>query len=164
MGKLADRRQRLRKARRRARRARRATPKRFGGLRRTLGSAIQRMTELIQQLDRRIARRANRPDWPERAHFRELLYHDAHVHIAMCDRTKLIRICKIAEEHYGLRVGEFPPFDPVEDVHVSGSYHYRQSGRCDERRTFANRGDGLAADLNGVREVEFYEELRRRYA
>lgn len=108
--------------------------------------------------------------WPASLRIAELLYHPPgpHVHVASPDREALIRVLRIAEDR-GIRVGEFPPFDPVEDVHVSGSWHYRDSGSPWIGRDFANRGDGLAADLNDLdggsdQEYAFYLELRRRYA
>ena len=51
----------------------------------------------------------------------------------------------------------------MDPVHVTGSWHYRDSSNPSVGRSFANRGDGLAADINGTREFEFYLELRSRY-
>lgn len=109
-------------------------------------------------------------DLPERISFAELLYHypGPHVHVAIADRDVLIRVCKVAQAR-GLRVGEFPPFDAVECVHVSGSWHYRDSSSPGTPRTCAARGDGLAADLNDAdggsdQEYAFYLDLRARAA
>jgi hypothetical protein len=109
-------------------------------------------------------------DWPANGTFSEFLYHSPgpHVHIASPDREFLIQVCRIGQAKYGLRIGEFPPFDPVEPVHVSGSWHYRDSSSPWTPRDFGNRGDGLAADINDAdggsdQEVAFYNELARRY-
>ena len=102
--------------------------------------------------------------WPSSIHVAELLYHDPpHCHFASTERNKLIAIGKIAEGKWGLRVGEFPPFDTVECVHVSGSWHYRDSSAPYVARSCAGRGDGLAMDVTGVRQYAFYLELRSRY-
>lgn len=140
----------------------------FGGVR-------DRLVALKREVEDRIARlaatikRLRGPDWPDDLVVAELLYHlpGPHVHLASPERDKLIRIGKIAEER-GLRVGEFPPFDVVEDVHVDGSWHYRDSSNPSVPRNFENRGDGLAMDLNDVdggsdQEQAFYAELLRRY-
>lgn len=107
--------------------------------------------------------------WPASVTFTELLYHNPpHLHVACADREKLIALAKIGRERFGLRIGEFPPFDPVEDVHVHGSWHYRDSSSPWTPRTFSNRGNGLAFDANDLdggndQEYAFYLELRRRY-
>jgi hypothetical protein len=109
-------------------------------------------------------------EWPESCQVAELLYHDPpHFHFATPERDKLIRIAKIGQEKYHCRIGEFPPFDPVEAVHVSGSWHYRDSSNPWTPRNFSNRGDGLAFDANDLdggndQEFEFYAEVRDRYA
>jgi hypothetical protein len=107
--------------------------------------------------------------WPEDMPIAELLYHLAHTHIASPDREKLIQVCKIADEKFNCRVGEFPPFDPVECVHANpGSWHYRDSGSPWTSRYCSNRGNGLAADINdwdggSDQEYAFYIECKRRY-
>ena len=108
-------------------------------------------------------------DWPKAGKFSELLYHDPpHCHVASADREFLIAIAKIAHEKFECRIGEFPPFDTVEAVHVSGSWHYRDSSSPYTPRDFSNRGDGLAFDANDLdggsdQEYALYIELRRRY-
>jgi hypothetical protein len=98
----------------------------------------------------------------------ELLYHDPpHCHLASPERDKLIAIGQVAADR-GIRVGEFPPFDTVEGVHVGNSWHYRDSADPAVGRTFENRGDGCAMDLNDAdggsdKEVAFYHELVERY-
>lgn len=109
--------------------------------------------------------------WPSSGSFTELMYHapGPHIHAASADRDFLIRVFTIARDEYQIRVGEFPPFDPVECVHVNGSWHYRDSSNAWLPRLCSARGDGLAGDLNDAdggsdRELAFYAELRRRYA
>ena len=130
----------------------------------TLGKAAARLRKLIKRIREDLAN-----DWPDSLVIAELLYHQPgpHIHLATPERDKLIAICKIAQRR-GLRVGEFPPFDVVECVHVSGSWHYRDSSSPSTPRDCANRGNGLAADLNDAdggsdQEVAFYQELVRRY-
>lgn len=107
--------------------------------------------------------------WPDSVPITELLYHDPpHFHCASSDRKKLIELAKIGQEKYRCRIGEFPPFDTVENVHVSGSWHYRDSSNPWVRRDFGNRGDGLAFDANDLdggndEEFAFYSEVRERY-
>lgn len=119
--------------------------------------------DLIEKIKRLAAQRRLR--WPRNIKVAELLYHSPpHCHFASPERDKLIRIGKIAERRYGLVVTEHPYFDGrVECVHVSGSWHYRDSSAPYVARSCANQGDGLAMDINGTREVEFYNELKRRY-
>jgi hypothetical protein len=108
-------------------------------------------------------------DWPESGQLTECLYHLGHTHIASADRPFLIRICTIADQEFKCRVGEFPPFDPVECVHVNpGSWHYRDSSSPWTSRYCSNRGNGLAADINdwdggGDQEYAFFIEVKRRY-
>jgi hypothetical protein len=49
-------------------------------------------------------------------------------------------------------------------VHVDCTWHLRDSSAPYVCRSFENRGNGLALDINGAREYAFYLELRRRYA
>ncbi len=88
-----------------------------------------------------------------------------HVHVASTERDKLIQLAQIAIRDYGGAdmVREFPPFDPVECVHVSTSWHYRDSSSPYTPRACANRGDGLAMDLGFPRRQEFADEIKRRY-
>lgn len=108
-------------------------------------------------------------DWPKSFPIAEILYHNPpHFHLASPDRDKLIAICKIGREKYHCRIGEFPPFDTVENVHVNGSWHYRDSSSPSTPRNFSNRGNGLAADINDLdggndEEFAFYMEVRERY-
>lgn len=120
---------------------------------------------------RRSVRRHRKPkdDWPSDMHITELYnndngYHN-HVHIASTDRGALVQIENIAVKQYGGAgmVREFPPFDPVECVHVSVSWHYRDSSSPYTPRTCANRGDGCAADNSFPRRQEFANEVKRRY-
>jgi hypothetical protein len=59
--------------------------------------------------------------------------HTDHVHYAAESHEEAVRIAKIAQKRYGLTVRELAPFDKVDPVHVSGSFHYK----------------GLAADVSG---------------
>lgn len=108
-------------------------------------------------------------EWPKSFPIAELLYHDPpHFHLASPDRDKLIQIAKIGQEKFHCRIGEFPPFDTVEDVHIGGSWHYRDSSSPSTPRSFSNRGNGLAFDANDLdggndQEFEFYAEVRERY-
>jgi hypothetical protein len=107
--------------------------------------------------------------WPRKMVIQELFINDNglenHVHVASCDRKKLIRLAKVAIHHFGGEgtVREFPPFDSVDCVHTNGSFHYRQSGQCSTPRNCSNRGDGLAFDLGCARREEFAREVKRRY-
>jgi hypothetical protein len=123
-----------------------------------------RVRDRIAEIKRELAR----GDWPDSLNVAELLYHDPpHTHLASPERDKLDAIGRIAVER-GLRVGEFPPFDTVECVHVGNSWHYRDSASPEVGRTCADRGDGCAMDLNDAdggsdKEVAFYHELVERY-
>jgi hypothetical protein len=107
--------------------------------------------------------------WPKSMHITELFNNDNglhnHVHVASTDRDALIALGNIAVKQYGGAgaVREFPPFDPVECVHVSTSWHYRDSSSPYTLRTCANRGDGCAMDLGFARRQEFGDEIKRRY-
>ncbi len=107
--------------------------------------------------------------WPTGMHVTELYNNDNgahnHVHIASTDRNALIQIGNIAVAQYGGAgmVREFPPFDPVECVHVSTSWHYRDSSSPYFARACSNRGDGLAMDLSFSRRQEVADEVKRRY-
>lgn len=107
--------------------------------------------------------------WPAHLPITEILYHNPpHFHLASSDRDALIQVCKVINEKFGCRIGEFPPFDPVEPVHVNGSWHYRDSSSPSTPRSFSNRGDGLAADINDLdggndQEYAAYIEVKRRY-
>lgn len=107
--------------------------------------------------------------WPDSFPISELLYHaPPHFHLASPHRDKLIQIAKIGVEKYHCRIGEFPPFDPVEAVHVNGSWHYRDSSSPSTPRDFSNRGDGLAFDANDLdggndEEFAFFKEVEERY-
>ena len=109
--------------------------------------------------------------WPESLAIVEYLYHNPgpHFHLAVYPQSRngLIAIGAIAEAR-GIRVGEFPPYDVVECVHTGYSWHYRDSGDGGAPRTCANRGNGLAADMNdydGGNDAEYalYIEVGRRY-
>lgn len=115
------------------------------------------------------ARHDDREWWPASLVVAECLYHypGPHFHLATPERDKLIGIAGIAKAR-GIRVGEFPPFDPVECVHTEISWHYRDSSNPYIGRTCAQRGDGCAADMNdadGGNDLEYalYLEVRRRY-
>ncbi len=107
--------------------------------------------------------------WPASMHITELFNNDNglhnHVHVASTERDKLIQIEKIAVSQYGGAgaVREFPPFDPVECVHVATSWHYRDSSSPYTLRTCANRGDGLAADNGFANRQAFGNEIKDRY-
>lgn len=134
-----------------------------------------RRREYAEQRDeferRHEARQDDKEKWPERLTIVEYLYHypGPHFHLAVAagSRDGLIQIAKIAEGR-GIRVGEFPPFDQVECVHVGYSWHYRSSEDGGAPRTCENRGNGLAADMNdysGANTLEYalYIEVGRRY-
>jgi hypothetical protein len=133
----------------------------------------KRQEEYREQRDKYEARYENQHDdsaWPSDVTFTEFMYHEPgpHVHMATTQRNKLIELAKIANDDFKCRVGEFPPFDPVECVHVWNSWHYRDSSNPWTARTCANRGDGLAADVNdwdggSDQEYAFFIECKRRY-
>lgn len=133
-----------------------------------LGKRLRAIRDYVRAINRKIEE-AKEPDWPASIIVAELLYHEPgpHIHFASPERDKLIQIGKIAQKR-GLRVGEFPPFDTVECVHVEGSWHYRDSSNPYTPRSCANRGNGCAMDLNDAdggsdKEQAFYAELVRRY-
>lgn len=109
--------------------------------------------------------------WPRKVVIEELFVNDNslrnHVHVASRNRRKLIKLGRIAKRHYAsgdpAPVREFPPFDTVEDVHTSGSWHYRDSSNPSTPRNFSNRGDGLAFDLRSAARETFAHEVKRRY-
>lgn len=109
--------------------------------------------------------------WPHQIVIEELFDNDdgkhSHVHVASKDRKKLIQLAKVAQQRYGgsdsAAVREFPPFEPVENVHTLGSWHYRDSHDPNDERDFDNRGNGLAFDLRSVRREDFAHEVKRRY-
>jgi hypothetical protein len=122
----------------------------------------------------RLRKARQEPRWPSSLAFVEFLYHfpGPHLHIASRDRAGLIAVCKIGQESYGLRIGEYPPFDSVECVHVSGSWHYRFSNGtllpCNSPRLDKGGDGGSAADINDLdggndQEVAFMNELEDRY-
>jgi hypothetical protein len=121
--------------------------------------------------------RATRPPkpgdgWPAHMHIVELFNNDNgfhnHLHVAVAadSRDELIQVEKIAIDNFGAAgcCREFPPFDPVECVHVGNSMHYQ-----DHRdwpgfiRSCANRGDGLACDNSFSDRQAFGNELKARY-
>lgn len=107
--------------------------------------------------------------WPADMHIVELFNNDNglhnHLHVASTDRDDLIRLGNIAVAHYGAAgmVREFPPFDPVECVHATTSWHYRDSSNPSVARTCANRGNGLAFDLGCAARQAFGNEVKARY-
>ena len=109
--------------------------------------------------------------WPRKMVIEELFNNDSgdhsHVHVASKERKKLIRLAHVAKERFGgddsAPVREFPPFDAVENVHTTGSWHYRDSSNPNTARDFAHRGNGLAFDLRSVRREDFAREVKRRY-
>jgi hypothetical protein len=50
--------------------------------------------------------------------------HTDHVHVAAGPKT-VVMLGKIAQQKFGLHVGENPHFGGVDPVHVQGSYHYK---------------------------------------
>lgn len=121
---------------------------------------------------RRRRHRHHAISWPKHIVIEELFINDNgqrnHVHIASRDREALIQLGRIAQAHYSsgdsAAVREFPPFDPVEDVHVGCvSWHYRDSSNPDVGRCFAQRGNGLAFDLRSAAREQFAHEVKRRY-
>lgn len=126
---------------------------------------------VAKRIRKRIKRSHDHADsgWPADMHITELFNNDNalhnHVHIASTERDKLIQLANIAIAQYGGAgaIREFPPFDPVECVHVSSSWHYRDSGSPYTVRACANRGDGCAMDLGFARRQEFANEVKRRY-
>ncbi len=107
--------------------------------------------------------------WPANAHITELFNNDNglhnHVHVASTDRDALIAIGNICVAKYGGAgmVREFPPFDPVECVHVATSWHYRDSSSPYTPRTCANKGDGCAMDLGFASRQTVGNEIKDRY-
>ena len=132
---------------------------------------VQRLArEERDKWEKRYENQHDDADWPASIVLTEYLYHmpGPHVHIASANRNALIKLAKVGQEKFGLRIGEFPPFDSVECVHVAGSWHYRDSSNPSVGRLCANRGDGLAFDANDAdggsdQEYAFYIEVGRRY-
>lgn len=114
-------------------------------------------------------------EWPDEMVITECLYHDPpHFHLASPERDKLIEVAKIGATYFNCRIGEFPPFDTVEDVHTYGSWHGRDPSQPYVGQPFnaakLQKGGpwGLALDANdndggGDQEYAFYLEVRRRY-
>lgn len=116
-------------------------------------------------------------DWPDSLVITECLYHDPpHFHLASPERKKLIVIGGIIHERFKCRIGEFPPFDPVENVHTGVSWHHRDPARPYVGLTYAQAaahlgmgGDwGCALDVNdldggGDQEYAAFIEVKRRY-
>lgn len=89
----------------------------------------------------------------------ELIDEGAHIHLASRDRVWLIAQGKRAQK-MGLSVREHPAFDPVDCVHVKGSWHYRDSRNPNTERTCQTKGNGLAIDVSGARQDEFHRLYR----
>lgn len=53
--------------------------------------------------------------------------HSSHVHVASDDMAFLHSLAEIAKKRFGMSIREEPHYDPVDPVHVSGSYHYRHA-------------------------------------
>lgn len=123
--------------------------------------AIEKLLDLIRKQDA----------WPKHMVIEELFINDNglrnHVHVASRDRANLIKLGKIAQKKYSGGdpecVREFPPFDQVECVHTSTSWHYRDSSAPDSPRACPNIGDGLAFDLRSSPREAFARECKRRY-
>ena len=110
----------------------------------------------------------NDSGWPSHMVIQELFNNDNglhnHLHVASPDRDALLAIAKIAAARFGeVYVREFPPYDPVECVHVSTSWHYRDGSNPYTPRTCANRGNGCAFDLGAADRDNFGRELKARY-
>jgi hypothetical protein len=107
--------------------------------------------------------------WPRKMVIEELFVNDNslhnHVHVASKDRKRLIKLAHVAAERFGGGefVREFPPFDPVDCVHTSGSWHYRDSSNPSTARDCAHKGNGLAFDFGAPRRDEFAREVKKRY-
>ena len=94
------------------------------------------------------------------------LHNHLHVAVAADSRDELIRCEKIAVDKYGGAgcIREFPPFDPVECVHVSNSMHYQDSSDWPRViRSCSNKGNGLACDNSFANRQAFGNELKARY-
>lgn len=114
--------------------------------------------------------------WPANLPITEILYHNPpHFHLASSDRSALIAVCKVIQAEFNCRIGEFPPFDTVENVHTGSSWHYRDPSRPYVGVAFnaskLQQGGpwGLAADINDLdggsdQEYAAYIEVKRRYA
>lgn len=176
MGRLSDARDKRDRAREGVRKWQKIIrERREAGHKAAAGRARERLDELRRKLERvvrrigKIIRRRRFVRWPKDIFLAELLYHDPpHLHVASPERDKLIQLARIGQRKYSLRIGEFPPVDPVEDVHISGTWHYRDSSDPWRARSFSERGNGLAFDANDADggsdgEVAFYTELKRRY-
>lgn len=126
----------------------------------------------VQAARHRRRRQHDALGWPDHMHVLELfnndngLHNHLHVMVAADSRDELIQIEQIAVKHFdavGL-VREFPPFDPVECVHVTFSGHYQDSHDYPRvLRQCSNRGNGLAADNGFSRRQEFGNEIKARY-
>lgn len=100
----------------------------------------------------------------------ELADEGDHIHVASCNRTRLMHIAHVAQRKFGLSVREFPPFDIIDCVHTGGSYHYRKRGhcgnssaRCPRTMTGRKRRKNLAMDCSGSRQREFFNWVLQKY-
>jgi hypothetical protein len=101
----------------------------------------------------------------------ELAYEDrgtanAHIHVASVRHRRLRRIARHAERKFGLSVREFPPYDDIDPVHATCSWHYRWPGKgvCAPARVGADRTKpNLALDASGVRMQDFFDWVLRTY-
>jgi len=73
--------------------------------------------------------------------------HDTHMHFGGGPKT-LARIVKLAQDS-GRTVREYSPVDPVDPVHVKGSWHYKNGGKD-------------AADISGSDMEGFFRDILRR--
>lgn len=73
--------------------------------------------------------------------------HDDHMHFGGGPKT-LARIVKLAQDS-GRTVREYSPVDPVDPVHVKGSWHYKNGGKD-------------AADISGPDMEGFFKDILRR--
>lgn len=133
----------------------------------------QRFWKIVHEATRQLRKLKPKPQpsdgWPADVHITELFNNDNglhnHVHVASTSHADLVALGNIAIRDYGGAgaVREMLPFDTVECVHVSTSWHYRDSSAPYTPRACANRGDGLAMDCGFARRQEFGDEIKRRY-
>lgn len=84
--------------------------------------------------------------------------HSDHVHLSITDPQQMVQAIELAKS-LGLRVSENPYVDPVDPVHVKGSFHYRTAGKVNGRPV----GEALDASGSPAAMARFYKLATRRF-
>lgn len=85
--------------------------------------------------------------------------HSDHVHVSMRNAQAMINAIGMAQK-MGLSARENPYTDPVDPVHTTGSYHYRNFPG-----TYGGKNVGMGLDVSGdpARMAAFYKAILARY-